>query len=50
VPAGYYVVPFGEPALRREGRDLTLITIGATLYRALEAAEVLQEKYGVSPR
>jgi 2-oxoisovalerate dehydrogenase E1 component len=45
VPAGYYEVPFGPPARRREGRDLTLITIGATLYRALEAAEILESKY-----
>jgi len=48
VPAGYYEVPEGEPALRREGRDLTIVSIGATLYRALEAAEELQARYGVS--
>ena len=48
VPLEYYEVPLGEPALRREGRDLTLITIGATLYRALEAAEILQSKHGLS--
>lgn len=48
VPEGYYEVPEGEPALRREGKDLTLITIGATLYKALEAAEELQQKYDVS--
>ncbi|OHD69668.1 MAG: dehydrogenase, partial [Spirochaetes bacterium RBG_16_67_19] len=48
VPAGYYEVPEGEPAVRREGRDLTIISIGATLYRALEAAEELQSRYGVS--
>jgi 2-oxoisovalerate dehydrogenase E1 component len=48
VPTGYYEVPLGEPALRREGRDVTMVTIGATLYRALEAAAILQDKYGVS--
>jgi 2-oxoisovalerate dehydrogenase E1 component len=48
VPEGYYEVPEGEPALRREGSDLTIVTIGATLYRAVEAADLLQEKYGVS--
>ncbi len=48
VPAGYYEVPFGEPAIRREGKDLTILTIGATLYRALEAAEELEAKYGIS--
>ena len=48
VPVEYYEVPLGEPALRRAGRDLTLITIGATLYRALEAADILADKYNLS--
>ncbi|MCB9138324.1 MAG: dehydrogenase [Caldilineaceae bacterium] len=48
VPVEYYEVPEGEPAVRRSGRDVTLITLGATLYRALEAADELQSKYGVS--
>ncbi len=47
VPAGYYEVPFGPPARRRQGKDITLITIGATLYRALEAAETLSAKHGM---
>jgi 2-oxoisovalerate dehydrogenase E1 component len=41
-------VPEGEPIVRRTGRDVTLITLGATLYRALDAAKELEEKYGVS--
>ena len=48
VPVEYYEVPMGEPALRRAGSDLTILTVGATLYRALEAAEILQDKYGIS--
>ena len=48
VPEGYYEVPMGPPAKRRSGNDLTLITVGATLYRALEAADQLQERYGIS--
>ncbi len=48
VPEAYYEVPLGPPAKRRDGSDITIITIGATLYRALEAAETLQEKYGMS--
>ncbi len=48
VPESYYEIEEGEPALRREGSDLTIVTIGATLYRALEAAELLEEKYGLS--
>ena len=48
VPDEYYEVPEGEPAVRRQGSDLTIVTIGATLYRALEAADELQEKHGIS--
>lgn len=48
VPTNYYEVPLGEPALRREGSDLTIITVGATLYRALEAADALAERHGLS--
>jgi len=48
VPEGYYEVPFGEPDCKREGKDLTVLSVGATLYRALEAAEILEQKYGIS--
>ncbi|MDZ4718777.1 MAG: thiamine pyrophosphate-dependent enzyme [Roseiflexaceae bacterium] len=47
VPVDYYEVPLGEPAIRREGSDVTIITIGATLYVALAAAQEL-EQYGIS--
>jgi 2-oxoisovalerate dehydrogenase E1 component len=48
VPEGQYEVPFGEPAIRKQGTDLTILTIGATLYRALEAAKEMEAKYGLS--
>lgn len=48
VPAGYYEIPLGEPDIKREGKDITILTIGATLYRALDAAKILEEKYGMS--
>jgi 2-oxoisovalerate dehydrogenase E1 component len=48
VPVEYYEVEMGEPAIRRHGRDITIVTIGATLYRALEAADELEEKYDLS--
>jgi len=47
VPEGYYETPEGQPVVRRPGTDITIATIGATLYRALEAAKIL-EGYGVS--
>ena len=48
VPAEYYEIPFGLPAKRRTGKDITLITVGATMYRALEAADILEQKYGIT--
>jgi len=48
VPEGYYEVPEGQSAVRRQGKDLTIATLGATLYRAMDAAKILEEKYGVS--
>ena len=48
VPTESYEVPFGEPDVKREGKDITILPIGATLYRALDAAKTLQEKYNVS--
>ncbi|MBQ5997506.1 MAG: dehydrogenase, partial [Bacteroidales bacterium] len=47
VPEGYYELPIGEPDIKREGKDVTFLTIGATLYRALQAADMLKEKYGM---
>jgi len=48
VPEGYYEIPLGEPDIKRSGEDVTILTIGATLYRAVEAADLLQEQYGIS--
>ena len=48
VPEGYYEIPMGEPDVKRAGKDVTILTIGATLYRALDAAKILDEKYGLS--
>jgi 2-oxoisovalerate dehydrogenase E1 component len=48
VPIGYYEVPIGEPDVKKTGKDLTILTIGATLYRAVEAVKILEEKHGVS--
>ncbi|MFA6505250.1 MAG: thiamine pyrophosphate-dependent enzyme [Treponemataceae bacterium] len=48
VPEGYYEIPEGEPAIRKQGKDLTIATLGATLYRAMDTAKVLEEKYGLS--
>ncbi len=42
VPEEPYELPFGEAAIRREGRDVTIVTIGLMVHRALEAAQALE--------
>jgi 2-oxoisovalerate dehydrogenase E1 component beta subunit len=41
VPADDYIVPIGKAALRREGRDLSIVTFGAMVHTALDAAAEL---------
>ena len=48
VPEGYYEIPIGEPDVKKEGNDITFLTVGHTLYPALQAAKELEEKYGMS--
>ncbi|MFI5091643.1 MAG: alpha-ketoacid dehydrogenase subunit beta, partial [Terriglobales bacterium] len=48
VPAEDYVVPLGQARVARAGTDISVITYGAMVYVALEAAEKLaQEGDGV---
>ena len=47
VPEGDYVIPIGKAAVRREGNDMVVITYGAMVWAALEAAREL-EKDGLS--
>ena len=48
VPEGTYEIRIGEPDIKKPGKDITILTIGAVLYRALEAAKILKEQYGIS--
>jgi len=48
VPEGYYEIPFGEPDIKRSGDDITMLSIGATLYPVIKVADILQQKYGLS--
>jgi 2-oxoisovalerate dehydrogenase E1 component beta subunit len=47
VPDERYTVPFGEARVHREGDDLSVITWGAMVYTADEAAQKLEEE-GIS--
>jgi 2-oxoisovalerate dehydrogenase E1 component len=48
VPDGYYEIPIGEPDIKRGGSDVTILSIGATLYPVLKAADILLQKHGIS--
>ncbi len=39
VPEGYYTVPLGKAAIRREGNDVTVLAYGTMVHVALAAAE-----------
>lgn len=47
VPDEDYTIEFGKAAVRREGKDITLVANLLMVYKALEAAEIL-EKEGIS--
>jgi 2-oxoisovalerate dehydrogenase E1 component beta subunit len=42
LPSEDYVVPIGKAVVRRPGRDLSIITYGAMMWTALEAAKTLE--------
>jgi 2-oxoisovalerate dehydrogenase E1 component beta subunit len=48
VPEERYTVPFGEARVHREGDDITLVTWGAMVYTADEAAQKLEQEDGLS--
>ena len=41
VPEGYYTTPIGKAAVRRTGKDLTIVATAIMVHKALEAAETL---------
>ncbi|TCK74052.1 alpha-ketoacid dehydrogenase subunit alpha/beta [Acidipila rosea] len=46
-PGPEYAIPFGKAKTVREGKDLTLITYGAVVPRALQAAQRAQREMGI---
>ncbi|HEY9442211.1 MAG TPA: alpha-ketoacid dehydrogenase subunit beta [Gemmatimonadales bacterium] len=48
LPQGDGVVPIGKARLAREGKDLSIITYAATVWKALEAAAELERDDGLS--
>ena len=41
VPAGWYTTPIGKAAIRRSGRDVTIVASAIMVHRTLAAAEAL---------
>ena len=48
VPVGDYQIEIGEPDIKRVGNDITILSVGPTLYNALKAADTLESKYNLS--
>ncbi|PYU15259.1 MAG: alpha-ketoacid dehydrogenase subunit beta [Acidobacteria bacterium] len=44
LPSGDYTVPLGKAVVRREGRDLTMVSYAAMMHTSMEAAEVLAKE------
>jgi pyruvate/2-oxoglutarate/acetoin dehydrogenase E1 component len=48
MPAGDHVTPIGKARIAREGKDLSIITYASTVWKSLEAAELLEKEDGLS--
>ncbi|MFT4112296.1 MAG: dehydrogenase E1 component subunit alpha/beta [Silvibacterium sp.] len=46
-PGPDYMIPFGKAAKVREGKDLTVVTYGAVVPRALQAAQKAEREHGI---
>lgn len=44
VPEGEYIIPLGVADVKREGKDLTIVTYSRMVYICLEAAQKLAEE------
>jgi 2-oxoisovalerate dehydrogenase E1 component len=44
VPEEDYIIPFGVADIKREGRDLTIVTYSRMVHRALEAAQIMAKE------
>lgn len=50
VPDEEFLIPLGVGEIKREGRDLTIVTWNKAVFMALDAAKVLAEKHNIDAR
>jgi len=50
VPDEEYLVPLGKADIKRDGKDVTIVTWNKALFLCLDAAKVLKEKHGIDAR
>lgn len=50
VPDDEFLIPIGKADVKRDGRDVTLVTWNKQVFTCLEAATVLAEKHGIDAR
>ena len=48
VPEGEHLEPLGKASVLRDGSDVTIAALAAMVPKAMQAAEVLQQKHGIS--
>jgi pyruvate dehydrogenase E1 component beta subunit len=48
VPAEEYLIPLGKADVKREGKDLTIVSYGRPVIQSLAAANLLQQEHNVS--
>ena len=48
MPSGDHIVPLGKARVAREGSDVSIVTYASTVWKSLEAAELLQSEHGIS--
>ncbi len=48
MPEGDHVTPIGKARVAREGRDVSIVTYAATVWKSLEAADLLEKEDGLS--
>lgn len=46
-PDENYLLPFGKAQVKKQGKDVTIITWGLMVYKSLEAVKLIEQKYAV---